>query len=226
MKTMKRALAMIMAAFIIVGVFAPVSPQAATKPTVSFYGWAKKDQSQCYLKVKNGGSDGYYYRIYVNGKLYKANGKSVLEPGLRQYCKVCGIPKNTIITVSVKGVKQTVWSPRIVIAPVMLEGTHFKFSYVSDTAKIVKFSWKKITGATDYAVYLSTSPSKGWTKVGSTKGTSIKISKFKGKSFDYGTRYYYKVVCRKKVNGKYYGSKIPSDFDDYGSFSFKAKYIQ
>ena len=48
MKTMKRALAMLMAAFIIAGIFAPVSPQAATKPTVSFYGWAKEDQSQCY----------------------------------------------------------------------------------------------------------------------------------------------------------------------------------
>ena len=51
MKTMKRALAMLMAAFIIAGIFAPVSPQAATKPTVSFYGWAKEDQSQYRLTI-------------------------------------------------------------------------------------------------------------------------------------------------------------------------------
>ena len=221
MKTMKRALAMLMAAFIIAGIFAPVSPQAATKPTISFYGWAKADQSQCYLKVKNGGSDGYNYRIYVNGKLYKANGKSVLND--RTLCKVCGIPKNTIITVSAKGVKQTAWSSRIVVAPVMLDGNQLKVSFPSNTTTKVKFAWKKITGATDYAVYISTSPSKGWTKIGSTKGTSMTVTKFKGKSFSYGTNYYYKVVCRKKVNGKYYGSKIPSNFS-YPYFWFRIVY--
>lgn len=221
MKIMKRVLATLLAAIIVAGVFAPAATEAATKPTVSFYGWAKEDQTSCYLKVKNGGSDGYYYRIYVNGKLYKSNGKSVLAD--RSICRVYGIPKKTIVTISVRGVKQSTWSSRIVVAPVMMENTHFKISFPANSKK-VKFSWSKITGATDYAIYMSTSPSKGWTKVGSTTGTSMTISKFNGKAFTNYTNYYYKIVCRKKVGGKYYGSKVPSASWYAGYFYFRVIY--
>lgn len=221
MKTMKRALAMLMAAFIIAGIFAPVSPQAATKPTVSFYGWAKEDQSQCYLKVKNAGSDGYYYRIYVNGKLYKANGKSVLNN--RSICKVCGIPKNTVVTVSVKGVKQSTWSSRYVIVPVLIDGKTLKISFPSNSKK-AKFSWTKIKGATDYVVQISKNPSKGWTKVATTKNNYATISKFQGSAFGTYTDYYYRVVPRRKVGSKYYGSKFPKTSWYAGKFWFTVTY--
>lgn len=221
MKTMKRALAMLMAAFIIAGIFAPVSPQAATKPTVSFYGWAKEDQSQCYLKVKNAGSDGYNYRIYVNGDLYKANGKSVLSD--RSLCKVCGIPKNTVVTVSVKGVKQSTWSSRYVIVPVLIDGKTLKISFPSNSKK-AKFTWTKIKGATDYVVQISKNPSKGWTKVATTKNNYATVSKFQGKAFGTYTDYYYRVVPRRKVGSKYYGSKFPKADWYAGKFWFTVTY--
>lgn len=73
--------------------------------------------------------------------------------------------------------------------------------YASDGVKI---SWKKVTGATDYTLYVSTSQNGGYKKVTTTKGTSAVIKKCNGSALTTYKPYYYYVVANKKVGGKTY----------------------
>lgn len=72
----------------------------------------------------------------------------------------------------------------------------------------LQIKWEKISGATGYDIYISTSRNGGYKKVASTgKNTTLKtIKKFKNKKLRKKTYYYY-VVAKKKVSGKTYKSK-------------------
>ena len=61
--------------------------------------------------------------------------------------------------------------------------------------------WGKVTGATNYTVYYSTSKNSGYKKAGTTSGKSYTVKKLKP-----GKTYYFKVVANKKVGGKTYTS--------------------
>jgi hypothetical protein len=62
----------------------------------------------------------------------------------------------------------------------------------------IRLSWKKISGATSYTVYRSTSSYTGFKKIKTTKSTSLTNSKLNS-----GTTYYYYVVANGvKVKGK------------------------
>ena len=65
----------------------------------------------------------------------------------------------------------------------------------------IRVSWSKVEGATKYIVYASTSPSSGYKKVRTVKGsvTSCAVSKIKGKTLVPGNYYYFKIVA---VKGK------------------------
>lgn len=74
--------------------------------------------------------------------------------------------------------------------------------------KKLKISWPKVSGATGYDVYVSTSKRRGYRKIKSVgkRTSSVTISKFRGKRFNKRKTYYAYVVTKKKVGKKTYNS--------------------
>lgn len=72
----------------------------------------------------------------------------------------------------------------------------------------LKLKWQKVTGATGYDIYISTTYNSGYKKVKSVKSsaTSVTISKFKGKKFSSKKRYYVIIEAKKKVGKTTYKS--------------------
>lgn len=62
--------------------------------------------------------------------------------------------------------------------------------------------WKKVSGATGYAVYYSTKKNSGYKKLGTTKSQKIAIAK--SKKLKAGKTYYFKVKAYGKNNSRYY----------------------
>ncbi len=89
--------------------------------------------------------------------------------------------------------------------------------YASDGVKI---SWKKMTGAKNYTVLVSTKPNSGYKKVTTTSKTSCVIKKCGKSTITTGKYYYYKVVANKKVGKK----TIKSDDDWHGEFFITTRY--
>ena len=69
------------------------------------------------------------------------------------------------------------------------------------SASGIKLSWNKVSGATNYTVYVSTSPNKGYKKVATTTKTKYTIKKVNGKKTNSTTKYYVYVVANKKASG-------------------------
>jgi hypothetical protein len=66
--------------------------------------------------------------------------------------------------------------------------------------KQVKLSWKKVSGATGYYVYRSTSKSGKYTKIATIKkGSTVTYT---NKNLKSKQTYYYKVIAYKTANGK------------------------
>lgn len=74
-------------------------------------------------------------------------------------------------------------------------------SITSSKAKQVALKWKKVTGATQYQVYRSTSKDGKYKKIATTKKTSYTDKKATG-----GKTYYYKICVGKKNGSKTYYS--------------------
>ena len=74
-------------------------------------------------------------------------------------------------------------------------------SISSSKSKQVVLKWKKISGATDYVVYRSTSKNGKYSSIGTTKSTYYTDKKATG-----GKTYYYKIRVRKNLNRKNYYS--------------------
>lgn len=68
----------------------------------------------------------------------------------------------------------------------------------------VNLKWNKVSGASKYIIYCSKKSNGGWKKVGTTKRTSLKVTKFNGKkiSITNGNEYYFKIEAIGKINGK------------------------
>ncbi|BBF43890.1 hypothetical protein lbkm_2578 [Lachnospiraceae bacterium KM106-2] len=73
--------------------------------------------------------------------------------------------------------------------------------------KQVKVTWKKVSGASRYQVFMSTKSNKGYKKVKDVKGTSVTIKKLKAKKKYYFKVKAYKVVSKKKVMSSYSNRK-------------------
>ncbi|MGN0468229.1 MAG: leucine-rich repeat protein [Acutalibacteraceae bacterium] len=67
----------------------------------------------------------------------------------------------------------------------------------SSAKKTAKISWSKVTGATGYTVYYSTSKNGTYKKLATTTGTS-----YTNKKLSSGKTYYFKVAAYKTVDGK------------------------
>lgn len=74
-------------------------------------------------------------------------------------------------------------------------------SHIKTTSVLIK--WKKVSGAKDYTVYAKKASSKKWVKVKTTKKTSYKLTKIKGKKLNLRkSDYNFKVVTNAKAGGK------------------------
>ncbi len=88
--------------------------------------------------------------------------------------------------------------------------------------KVIPLSWKKVKGAKNYTVYMSTNEKSGYKKITTTKKTSFKVKKFKKKALKYNKNYYFRIVANRKSGKKtikscesYVGYKI------YKTYSFR-----
>lgn len=78
-----------------------------------------------------------------------------------------------------------------------------------------KVTWRKINGATNYSIYVSTSSQKGYQKIATTKKTSYILRKYRDKKLVSGKRYYVKIVA----NGVFENAKVKSfSTGEYRSF--------
>lgn len=70
----------------------------------------------------------------------------------------------------------------------------------------LKMTWKKVSGAKNYTVYMSTSKNSGYKKIATTKKASYTAKKFKKKKLSRKKIYYVYVVANRKEGKKTYKS--------------------
>lgn len=215
MKTLKHMMAVLLSAVMVTGIWFPVQTEAATRITsVKFvslekqwYYTYKSNYAMVSVKTKGfGATTQYQYRTYVNGKVKKSGYSGVYKKksNAEGLCKV-KIPQNTFVTTRIRakrGGTWSAWSKPIAIGPGLKE-----FYMTGATKTTVTFKWKRMTGATDYAVYRrNDSGNKKYVRIKtvSASATSVKIDMSR---WPRNSSYTLEVRPRKKVNGKYVDGK-------------------
>lgn len=75
-------------------------------------------------------------------------------------------------------------------------------------SKNIKITWSKMAGAKSYSVYVSTSKTKGYKKVATTKKRTYTLKKYKKKSLKKNKKYYIYVVANGKKGKKKFTSSV------------------
>ena len=206
MKGLKRFLAVVLAAVIITGLAAPVQSEAAAIPKikkVKLYEIYPEDNC-AFLQVTTSGTgktQKYEYKVYVNGKPKKKGTSGVARIGKKEYCEV-RLPAYTACTVRVRakrGGKWSKWSGYTAVVPPV------KMRRNTISGSIVTLRWKKMTGATNYVVYIKNESSGKLKKAAVCKGTTVMIN-ISGYGKDFFSDYSFRIIARKKLGGKYIGS--------------------
>ncbi len=172
-------------------------------------------------------ADGYEYAIYGNnGK--KLTSKTITATNPKQRVTINNKKlknANQFMKIRVRGYlkigKKKVYGPYsdycwFAKYPLSVKGSIVNKSSISDGYKI---SWKKMTGAKDYTVYIAMG-NGSWKKAGTTKGTSFVIKKCGSAPLATYTTYRYRVVANKKVGKK----KVTSDPTWSASFRLTTTY--
>lgn len=214
MKVMKRIATLLLAAFLLAGVFAPVQTEAASLSVagIKFYKWA--GAGECFMVTKAQNIYEFQYQIFNNsGNLVKtAKSLNYITEDKYNTCWVEGLPKLSCAFVRVRARRYTggwcAWSPKVLIVPML--GIAGKVNVVKAGDMKAKISWSPVTGAADYLVYMSTTGKSSWKKIATVKGNaksrSVVVSSFDGKKLVKNQNYYYKVITRRKMAGQYYNS--------------------
>ncbi len=226
MKIVKRILAAMLAAVIVSGMFAPLATEAATQKIAGglhFAGWAST--TSCYLSVREQNISAFEYRVYHNSLKFKSSGTSyVYTDGSNEICKIDDLTYRACNFVSVRAKKNgswTAWSPKYPIVP-RIEGFTSKITKQPNT---VTLTWKKITGVNYYEVYLSTTGTGNWVKIGSPTGTRITFNKAGGRSLKTYKTYYVKIVACKKFGKNQMQRSSGNSTKNYnGSFYIRTVY--
>lgn len=209
MKLMKKILAAMLAVIIVAGTFMPAPAQAASRITngVKFAGWANNAETSCWFRVQRQGITSFQYRIFYNsGRLKKTGTSSVYTNSAQtqQICKVEGLTSQACSFVSIRAKKNgawTAWSSKYCLVPL------FRSDWITITTnkytQTTKLSWRKITGTSQYDVYLSTSSDGGWQKVKTTTTGGVTLTTFGGRKFRSGQTYYFKIIAKKYYNGSW-----------------------
>ena len=217
MKLMKRVVTLMLTAFLVAGVFAPVQTEAASLSVagIKFYSWS--GAGECFMVTKAQNIYEFQYQIFNNAGTYVKTKKSLVyhlnsDPGKYDICLVEELPKLSCSFVRVRARSTPggwcAWSQKRLIVPLL--GVAGKVNATKAGDRKAKISWSPVTGAYDYLVYMSTTGTGGWKKVATVKGNaksrSVVISSFNGKRLALNQQYYYKVITRRKMAGQYYSS--------------------
>ena len=200
MKIVKRILAAMLAAVIVSGMFAPLATEAATQKITGglhFYQWTSTTSCDLYVKAQN--ITAFEYRVYHNSLKFKSEGTSLVytDGSSKQICSISGLTYRACNFVSIRAKKNgvwTAWSPKYPIVP-RIDSVSGSITKQPNT---ITLTWKKITGVNYYEVYISTTGTGNWVKLGSPKGTRITFNKAGGRSLKYNKYYYVKIVACKK----------------------------
>ena len=226
MKVMKRIATLLLAAFLVAGIFAPVQTEAAglSVAGIKFYKWT--GAGQCFMVTKAQNIYEFQYQVFNNAnKLVKtAKSNTYITEDKYDTCRVEGLPKLSCAFVRVRARGDSgawsAWSPKRLIVPLL--GVAGKINVAKAGDMKAKISWSPITGAYDYQVYMSTTGKSGWKKIGTVKGNaksrSIVVSSFNGKKLVKYQNYYYKVIARRKMSGQFYTSNGNTSSYYYGYF--------
>ncbi|MBQ4067962.1 MAG: fibronectin type III domain-containing protein [Lachnospiraceae bacterium] len=163
--------------------------------------------------------DGYEVQVNVHNKS-KSVFKKTLTSSYSTY-------------VDAKNIAYTKWHKAKVRAYVNINGVKkygawSSFAYIAHqpdvisakqvgSKKQVKVKWDTISGSTNYTVYMSTKKNSGYKKVGTTKKTTLTVSKIGKTKLKKNKTYYVYVVANKKVGKTTYSS--PANW----TWSFKLK---
>lgn len=126
-----------------------------------------------------------YNRIYIND----LSGKTCATVKIRSYIDING------------KTKYGAWSSKKNIVPNV-------YGTVTKREGSLSINWQKVTGATGYDIYVTTSYNGTYKKVASVSKSkkSYKLTKFKGKKIKFSNTYYVSIVAKRKVGSKTYKS--------------------
>ena len=230
-KLKQLAVTLLLACLITGSIFVTNADAAAAKVKgLKFVKWNNSSFTSCTIKWNAfKGADGYQVWCGLTNGNNSVKGTvtstSVKMTGL-EYDQV-NLIKVRALKVNSKGnvVAGSAWSNFLPIVPNPVSWT-FKASGKSHP--IANLTWNKIKGSNGgYRVYLSKNPAKKWylayTTSKKASATSARITRFNGKMMKTSTNYYFRVVTRQKVNGKYVESKLPSSKFNLGYFYFYRK---
>lgn len=167
---------------------------------------------------KSDSADGYEYIVYDNAGKKLLTDKTTSSSSVRIGDK---ISKDQFYRIKVRGyvnlannkVEYGEWSDLLYFARNPYDKVSLKAS-----GKSIKASWKKVTGATSYTVYVSTNKESGYKKAATVDGkkTSVTIKKYGKSSLKSKKTYYVKIVANKKVKvNKKYKTFTSTAYYDY-----------
>lgn len=78
----------------------------------------------------------------------------------------------------------------------------------SRSKRQLSLNWSAVSGASQYAVYVSDKENSGYKKVGTVKSRSITIKKYGKKSLSKGKKYYVRIVPIAKIGNKNVSAKV------------------
>lgn len=156
-------------------------------------------QSETSIKLswnKVEGATGYRVYLYnTKTKKYKTLGTTE-----KLSCTIKKLKAGTVYKFAVKAYTKTeegnLWSKYYTELETATKPAVPSVKGKADTAK-ASLSWKEVSGATGYVVYMSEKKDSGYKKMGATKKLSCSIKKLKK-----GKTYYFKVKAYTKVDGK------------------------
>ena len=192
-----------------------------------FVKWNNAKYSSCQIawnKVE--GADGYQTVLcWTNGS--HAVTKNLKANALSQ---ICSVPVNHVTMFKVRafanlstGKAFSQWSNIAFITPSPTT-LKYKNNGTGSNPKL-NISWDIIYGCDGYNVFLTTNPNGTWVWNQSTAAnataTSAVVTKYRGQKLKKGTRYYVRIVTRRKRNGVFCTVPLPANNTNIGSFVVK-----
>lgn len=148
----------------------------------------------------------YQYEIYnTSGALLKSGSKSanaLFMASYKYYKQVTRLRVRATYRTPGGTVLQGEWSKTKSLVPQPILKKSAKKYMIDDNGKL-KLAWTRVTGASKYRVYCSTSPNSGYKKIATVKQKKTNlITVTPKKTFKKNTDYYIRVVTVTKKDGK------------------------
>ena len=192
-----------------------------------FTKWNNAKYNSCQIAWnKVAGADGYQSVLsWTDGS--HSTTKTMSSNVLSQNCSVA---VNHVSQFKVRAFCNTasgkVYSPWSNVAYITPSPTDFTYKNTgTSSSPKAKVSWNIIYGCNGYNVFLTTNPNGTWYWNQSTSElattTSADIIKYRGSKLKKNTRYYVRIVTRRKRNGVFCTVPMPANNTNIGSFVIK-----